>query len=153
MSTLQKQAMKAQTADLTRTRGTGQPPQPPRDIICQPGPRGMLVTWNLPSGFSDDIQRWRVYKDDENTLYHEVTDRGTRQMFVETTAGTNPVVTNVFVSSLNALGIESKKTQGQGQAAAETGAPVMPPVPPGFNSGFYGGGSTGTNYKSGNKSN
>jgi hypothetical protein len=142
----EKAVARATARDLTLTRGTAQVPQPPRNIVCQSGPRGILVTWNLPNGLNTDIQRWRVYKNDEKTLYAEINDRGTRQCFVETTAGSTPPVTNVFVSSLNSLGAESQKVQSQGQAATEAGAPVMPTVPPGYNQGGAGGGNTNTNY-------
>jgi len=147
MSADEKQVARATARDLTLTRATAQTPQPPRDIAAQAGPRGILLTWSLPSGLNTDIQRWRVYKDDENTLYADINDRGTRQCFVETTSGSAPPVTNLFVSSLNNLGIESQKVQVQGVAAVEAGAPTMPSVPPGFNSGGAGGGSHGTNYR------
>jgi hypothetical protein len=142
----EKVVAKATARDLTLTRGTAQKPQTPRDIISQAGPRGLLVTWNLPAGFNSDIQRWRIYKNDENTLYSEVNDRGTRQCFIEATAGTSPPVTNVFVSSVNALGVESQKVQVQGVSAVESGAPSMPSVPPGYNQAGSGGGNTGSNY-------
>jgi hypothetical protein len=147
MTLAERQIARAQAADATRTRGTSNKPQPPRDIQCQSGPRGLLVTWSLPAGFSGDIQRWRVYKNDESTLYQEVNDRGTRQCFVECTAGDAPPVVNVFVSSVNALGIESQKVQAQGQAAIETSVPPMPNVPVGYNDGGSGGGDTSTNYQ------
>ncbi len=147
VTTEQRQVARAQARDTTLTRGTAQVPQPPRDIIAQSGPRGILVTWNLPSGFNTDIQRWRVYKDDENTLYAEINDRGTRQCFIETTSGSTPPVVNVFVSSVNNLGVESQKVQQQGKAATEAGAPSMPSVPPGYNSAGSGGGNTRTNYR------
>jgi hypothetical protein len=143
----EKIVARATARDLTLTRGTAKKPQPPRDIVAQSGPRGMLVTWNLPAGFNTDIQRWRVYKNDENTLYADINDRGTRQCFVESTAGSAPPVTNIFVSSMNSLGVESQKVQIQGQAAVEAGAPVMPSVPPGYNSGGSGGGNRDTNFK------
>lgn len=149
MTSEERQIARAQAADMNRTRGTAQKPQPPRDIVLQSGPRGVLVTWNLPSGFNYDIQRWRIYKDDENMLYAEINDRGTRQHFIEATAGAAPPTVNVFVSSLNALGVESRKIQAQGKATIEAGAPTMPSVPPGYTSGGSGGGDTGTNYKGG----
>jgi hypothetical protein len=149
MTTEQRQIARSQASDTTLTRGTAQVPQPPRDPIAQSGPRGLLVTWNLPAGFNSDIQRWRVYKDDEATLYQEINDRGTRQCFVETTAGSTPPVTNIFVSSLNSLGIESRKVHTQGKATVEAGAPPMPSVPPGYNNTASGGGNTGTNYNQG----
>lgn len=146
MNTEQKQVARAQARDATLTRGTARLPQPPRDIIAQSGPRGVLLTWNLPAGFNTDIQRWRVYKDDENTLYAEVNDRGTRQHFIEATSGATPPVTNFFVSSLNSFGVESQKVQVQGTAAVEAGAPSMPSVPPGYTSGGAGGGTRTANY-------
>src|SRR5712664_4744580 len=111
MTSEQRQVARATARDMVLTRGTAQTPQPPRDIIAQAAPRGIFLSWSLPSGFNTDIQRWRIYKDDENTLYAEIFDRGTRQHFIETTAGANPPVTNLFVSSLNSLGIESQKVQ------------------------------------------
>jgi|SRR5580704_1141845 hypothetical protein len=142
----QKTVAKATARDLTLTRGTAQVPQPPRELIAQSGPRGILVTWSLPSGLNTDIQRWRVYKGDENTLYADINDRGTRQCFVEATAGATPPVTNIFISSMNMLGVESPKVQVQGAAIAEAGAPAMPSVPPGYTSGNSGGGSKGRNF-------
>jgi len=147
MNSEQKQQAKMQSRDIVLTRGTAQRPQPPRDIIAQSGPRGVLLTWNLPAGFNTDIQRWRVYKDDENTLFADINDRGTRQHFIETTAGATPPVTNYFVSSINSLGVESQKVQVQGIAAVESGAPTMPSVPPGYTAGGSGGGNTGTNFR------
>jgi hypothetical protein len=96
-----------------------------------------------PVAFSD-IVGWRVYKNDESTLYSDIRDRGTRQCMVETTAGSTPPTTNLFVSSVNAFGIESPKVQTQGKAAIEAGAPAMPGVPPGYNQGGAGGGNTGS---------
>lgn len=147
MGTEQRQTARAQAADVTRTRGTAQVPQPPRDIICQNGPRGLLATWNLPTGFNSDIQRWRVYKDSEDTLYADINDRGTRQCFIEATSGSTPPVVNIFVSSVNNLGVESRKVQAQGQAATEAGAPSMPSVPPGYTATGSGGGDRTTNYR------
>lgn len=147
MTQQQRYVARATARDATLTRGTAQKPQPPRDIIAQNGPRGILVTWNLPAGFNSDIQRWRVYKGDENTLYAEVMDRGTRQHFIESTSGSTPPSTNIFVSSVNNLGIESAKVQVQGQATVEVGAPVMPSVPPGYTDSGSGGGNKNTGYR------
>ena len=142
----QRYVARSTARDLTLTRGTSRKPYPPRGVMCQSAPRGLLVTWNLPAGFNNDIQRWRVYKNDENTLYQEIADRGTRQCFVETTAGSSPPVTNVFVSSINNLGVESAKTPAQGAALTEAGAPAMPNPPPEYNDGGAGGGNTGGGY-------
>lgn len=127
------QTERQKTADFIRTRGTSRIPQSPRDLIAQSGPRGVLLTWNNPNQYTD-ISGWRVYRGDENTLYTEIHDRGNRQCFVESTAATTSPVSNFFVSSLNAQGIESPKIQIQKAASNESGAPAMPGSPPGFSS-------------------
>lgn len=142
MNTEQRQNARAQAADMTRTRGTSRVPFPPRDVVCQAGPQGLLVTWNYPAGFSADIQRWRVYKADENTLYAEIKDRGTRQYFV---ASTNGKVVNIFVSALNASGVESPKVSGQGTPSSATAA--MPSVPPDYNLINSGGADRSTDFQ------
>lgn len=146
---IERQLDRAKAADVVRTRGTARIPLPPRGLIAQPAPRGILLTWNLPAGFSLDIQRWRVYRENESTLYVEINDRGTRQHFIESSAGATPPVNNFFVSSVNSLGVESPKVMVQGAALAESGAPTMPSVPPDYNTGGSGGGNTDTNYKGG----
>lgn len=146
MTTIERQQARIELAAITRTQGVARRPLPPRDLQAQSGPRGILLTWKFSQGYVLDIQRWRVYKDDENTLYAEINDRGTRQCFIETTAGSTPPVVNLFVSSVNNLGVESQKVQAQGTAAVEAGAPSMPSTPPGYTSEASGGGSTNTNY-------
>lgn len=131
----ERQALRVQATDFVRTRGTAQIPPPPREITVQSAPRGLYLTWNLPDPRDPGtsyIVGWRVYKDDENTLYEEIRDRGNRQKFVESTAGSAPPVTNVFISSINALGQESQKVQVQGSALTEAGAPTFPGAPPGY---------------------
>lgn len=132
---------RVRASDYIQVRGTARMPRPPLGLIIAPAPRGVLVTWNLPV-LHADITGWRIYKNDESTLYGQINDPGVRQEFVETTAGSPSVVTNVFVSSINALGVESPKIQIQGKASTESGAPTMPTVPPGFNTGGSGGGNT-----------
>lgn len=139
----QQAADRVKSADYLRVRGTNKQPAAPVNLQAQPGPRGIFLTWTLPA-LSTDIAGWRVYKGDENTLYHSTQDRGTRQVFVESTAGDAPPTINLFVSSINNLGVESLKVQTQGAAATETGAPVMPGVPPGYNQTAGGGGNRGT---------
>jgi hypothetical protein len=146
MTQQERQVARSQAADLTRTRGTTKIPQPPRDIICQPASRGVLVTWNYPQ-VNFDIQRWRVYKDDELTIFAEIKDRGTRQCTVPSTAGVSPPIINVFVSSLNSFGTESAKVQAQGKAIAESGAPTQPTSPPEYNSVNSGGRDLTTDYQ------
>jgi hypothetical protein len=147
MSAQQRFNARSQAIDLTLTRGTRQIPQPPRDIIAQSGPRGILVTWNYPA-VNQDIQRWRVYKGNESTLYIEIKDRGTRQCFMDATAGASPPVVNIFVSSVNSFGMESPKVQIQATPIAEAGAPTLPGAPPEYTAVNSGGADRITDYRS-----
>lgn len=135
MSTVERQNARAQAADIVRTRGTSRTPQAPISLAAQPGPQNLLVTWDYPP-VNSDIQKWRVYKNDENTLFTEISDRGNRQCVV---FGTNAVPLNVFVSSVNAFGMESPKAFVQGTPSAATAA--VPGVPSGYNSVASGGGN------------
>lgn len=143
----QRYALRTQAADLVRTRGTSRKPAPPREIILQSGPRGVLLSWSLPAGMFTDISGWRVYKDNESTLYAELKDRGARQHFIEATSGATPPTGNFFISSVNLFGVESQKVQVQGKSTVESGAPPMPPSPPGYTQGDAGGGNTSTGSK------
>jgi hypothetical protein len=148
MTAEERYVARSQAADLTRIRGTTRIPQPPRDIIVQAAPRGILLTWNYPTDYSD-IQRWRVYKDSETALFAEIKDRGTRQCFVPTTAGASPPTVNLFVSSMSIAGIESSVVQVQGKAIAEAGAPTLPAAPPEYSSINSGGRDRNTDYQRG----
>src|SRR5258708_31706059 len=130
MSREQRQAARAQGADIVRTRGTGRVPGMPRDVFLQAGPRGILVNWLPPPNPGVDIAGWRIYKDDETKLFAEVRDPNTTQHFIEATSGATPPVTNIFISSFSKLGIESSKVQAQDVATTEASAPSMPPTPP-----------------------
>jgi len=134
-----RQIQRMHDANMIRTLGTQRTPQAPRGLVVQSSSRGFLLSWSLPATF-DDIVGWRIYKDTENQLYGELRDRGTRSYPIEATAGASPSYVNVFVSSLNARGMESPKVQIQGKATAEAGAPSVPTIPTSF---------TGTNRSSG----
>lgn len=142
-NTAERQASRAQAADMVRTRGTGKVPGMPRDVFLQPGPRGILVNWLPPAGFNDDIVGWRIYKDDETKLFADLKDANTTQHFIEATSGTTPPVTNIFVSAVSNLG-ESAKVQAQGAATVEAGAPAMPSTPPTYTTPYTGGAGSRT---------
>lgn len=129
MTPQQRQQAKSQAKDLTRTRGTNRQPFAPRAVITQSSARGVLVSWSLPDNPNADVQRWRVYKGDESTLYQEINDRGIRQCIVSADSGSSPAAINVFVSAVNSLGRESVKVQAQGTPTAEAGAPSVPSAP------------------------
>jgi len=126
--------------DLIRQGGSERRPQPPRGLIVQCGSRGFLVSWSLPEIFKD-VTGWRVYRDTESSLYKEISDRGNRQCFIESTGGGTPTKVAVFVSSINAYGRESRKVQVIASAATEAGvtAPPNPGSPPGYTSERSGG--------------
>lgn len=130
MTTEQRQIARSQARDMTIARGTGQKPQMPRDVFVQPGPRGVLINWRVAAGFTEDIAGFRIYKDNEQSLFAEIRDPNTTQHFIEATAGATPPVTNFFISSFNKLGIESPLVQVQSAAITEAGAPTMPSTPP-----------------------
>lgn len=138
----QRYALRSQCIDTVISRGTSKKPLPPRDIIPQSGVQGFLISWSIGAGFTSDINGWRIYKDDENTLFAAIRDQGTRQYFIPASSGATPPNVNVFVSSINALGVESQKVQVQGKSLP-TGSTTVPSSPPGFTSGGSGGGNTG----------
>lgn len=138
-ATPQVQSDKMRLSAQIQLRGTDTAPAPPRDVQCQSGARKVLLTWKLPERH-DDITRWRIYRDTESNLAMEVADKGTRQMFMDVTAGATPPVVNFFVSALNAMGTESRKVQVQGSALAEASAPADPALPPGYTEEASGGG-------------
>ena len=120
---------------MTIARGTALRPGSPRDLFLQSGPRGILLNWRAPADVSE-VAGYRIYKDDETKLFAELRDPSTVQHFIETTAGTTPPVTNLFVSTFSKLGLESPKIQIQGAALSETGAPSMPSTPPDYTTGY-----------------
>ena len=129
---------KEQITNHIRLRGTPSKPETPRDVQVQSASRSALLTWKLPV-FHDNISGWRVYKDTESNLVAEIRDKGTRQVIIPLDAGASPPVANFFICSISTLGRESAKTSIQGSALAETGAPSIPSVPPGYTTEAAGG--------------
>lgn len=136
MTNQQRQVARSQAQDMVIARGTGRPPIAPRDVFVQSGPRGILVNWRLGAGYTADIAGFRIYKDDENSHFADILDPNTKQHFIEATSGSTPPVTNIFVSAINSLGVESPKVQAQSQALTEAGAPSMPSTPSTYNNSF-----------------
>jgi hypothetical protein len=124
-------------------RGTGRKPNPPRDLQSQPGSRGALLTWKLPSVGGEWIRGWRVYRETESNLYCEIQDPGNRQLYVDLTSGTTPPQSNFFISAIGAAGVESAKVGILVAALPEAGAPAIPPPPPGYSDENAGGRSPG----------
>lgn len=130
-----KMQARLQTVDFIRQRGTAKVPPPPRDLQAQASSRGILVTWAMPDSDQNLISGWKIYKDDDNTLFASISDRGARQYLIPATAGSSPPTVNIFISSVNPLGLESNRVQIQGSSTAETGAPSVASAPPGFSDG------------------
>jgi hypothetical protein len=131
---------KQKAANHIRARGAPGKPDPPRDLQIQPASRSVLLSWKLPI-FHDRIAGWRVYQGTESNLVAQIRDKGTRQVVIPVNAGTTPPVANFFVSAISTLGRESAKLSGQGSALAETGAPSVPTIPPGYTKEAAGGGN------------
>jgi hypothetical protein len=119
-----------QAGELVRNRGTNKRPSPPRGLIAQSGSRKCLVTWEFPPIYKD-IVGWNIYKGTESQKLDTIKDPNTRQYAVDCSAGAAPPTVNIYISSVNALGIESQKVQVQGKATAEAGAPMDPSPLPG----------------------
>lgn len=115
-------------ADRAKLNGTAKRPNPPRDLKYLASSRSAIITWVAPE-LSDDIVGWRIYKETELKRYSDISDPSTKQVTVELSSGTTPPVTNIFVTAVNAAGIESRPVLIQAQATAETGAPSVPSVP------------------------
>lgn len=135
MTIQERQIARTQASDMVIARGTGRVPGAPRDLFVQSGPRGILLNWRPPAT-NVDVSGYRVYKDDENSLFAELRDPGATQHFIETTAGASPPTVNLFISSIGKLGTESPKVQIQGTATVEAGAPSMPSTPPTYTNQF-----------------
>lgn len=139
----QKHSVRVQAAERMLVRGTSRTPLSPKDVFLTSGPRGILVNWRPAPGHTEDVAGWRVYKDNESSLFAEIRDPKTTQHFVEATASATPPVTNIFVSALNKLNQESPRVQAQGAALTEAGAPAMPSTPPTYSNKFTSGAGSG----------
>jgi hypothetical protein len=74
------------------------------------------VTWNLPVvPLAASVTGWRIYLDTENNLVGAISDAvlTTYQVGVSDTHKHN-----IFVSSFNRMGLESRKVQAQGSATS-----------------------------------
>lgn len=101
-----------QAAAGTLLLGSSGRPNPPRNLIIQAGSQKVVLTWNGPQNMVG-IVGWHVWKDTENNLVLTIDDVTTRQAQIQLQSNTN---TGFFVSSFNALGIDSIKVQIIGKA-------------------------------------
>lgn len=135
----EKTLLRSQAADSVRVRGTGQTPDPPRDLQAQSGNAKVLLSWKPPG---TPISGYRIYRDNEHTLVLAVQDAGTLLADVPAGTGATPPPTNFFISCVNAFGNESRKVQVISAAKVDATAP-SDPAPPPDTSGGGGGGGTG----------
>lgn len=120
---------KRQTEELMRLRGDNRKPDPPRDLIAQPGSRSALVTWKPPVEIGK-VGSYRIYTPRENDLFDTKRDPLTTSVTIPLSSGASPSSQNVFVSCVSPGGMESNKVQVIVVATAEAGAPSVPTVPP-----------------------
>ena len=106
------------------------PPQP-RSLVAQSSSRGLLVTWEFAEAGFEDTAGWKVYVDNENSLFTTINDPNVRQILIPASAGSSPPTRNVFIAAVNKSGIQSNPVQVQGNATVEAGAPSVPTPPAG----------------------
>ena len=116
---------------FVRQNGSSAVPPQPRSLVAQSGSRKMLVTWEFPEAGFEQIAGWKVYVDNENSLFSTINDPNVRQIEIPSSAGSSPPTRNVFVAAINKSGIESNPVQVQGNATTEAGAPTDPTPPAG----------------------
>src|SRR5579883_1187670 len=72
-------------------------PDPPRNLISQPGSLEALITWNAPIKFNE-VAGWRIYRDNEGNLVDTILDPNSRQYRPKLPANT---ATAFYVSAIN----------------------------------------------------
>lgn len=117
-------------ANAVASLGTEVAPEPPRNIIAQPGSRKAVVTWLQPQR-SADVTGYRIYKDNEGSIVATVESGDALRYEVPLSSGSTAPVTNIFISSVNAGGKESARIQVQCAAIVEVAAPSDPAPPSG----------------------
>lgn len=125
-SASQQSQQRSVAANLRATIGTVVRPQPPRNLIAQPGPQSALVTWNSPTAAKGQlgIVAWRVYVGNESKFLVQVAEP-TRRVTVPLTDTTE---TMVYVSGVTQQGTESPKIALRITAGASTDpVPALPP--------------------------
>lgn len=123
------QSQKIAIASYLASNGTGVHPDPPRDLIAQTAPNGILITWGLPQNGGSDIDGWTVYYPNDVIKAASIPGRGTRQYLLVASSGS----VQAWVASVNPQGLESAKVLITGTAGTSTA--TVPSTPPGFSSG------------------
>jgi hypothetical protein len=112
-----------------KQNGTNTTAKPPRNLQAKSGSRKISVFWDAPE-VTLGIIGYKVYVDNENSLYDTIRDPNVRRYDVPASSGSTPPTKNIFISSYT-INSESTKMQIQGAAIAEAGAPTDPATPPG----------------------
>jgi hypothetical protein len=118
---MQRTEQRAIAADILRSRGTLDKPQPPRSLQSTSSSRSVLLTWYPPAiNQRRGIAGWRVYKGSEDNCVMTIKDPFITQATVPASSGqTESPVYTFFVSSVNVAGVESTRIPIQGSALAE----------------------------------
>lgn len=121
---LLQRVMRENAAAVLPGAQTRKRPDPPRNLISQPGPSSAFITWNAPSNLRA-VAGYRVYRDNENNFLLAITDPTTRSVTVQMPASSS---TFVYVSAVSGSGRESVKLQVMATSgAAAAASPVLPP--------------------------
>jgi hypothetical protein len=121
-----ERALQETAGTVLQVAGSTKQPDPPVSLIVQAGPLNVLLTWNAPFRLGG-VAGYRVYKDNESNLITAIHDPSVRQVTVPLPANTP---TALYVSCVNALGIESVKVLKIGSAGVSGTTP--PSLPPGY---------------------
>ena len=128
---MERASEKQRLGAIVRSRGTVRLPDAPRDIQVQSADGGVFLTWKLPEKHQD-IGGWRVYINTESNLAVQVRDKGTRQIFLPLSSGSDPASFNVMISSMSTLGRESVKVVQACKPLSQSDDTVVPTAPAGY---------------------
>ena len=98
--------------DLMSKRGITVLPPAPRNVRVNAGTGYITVVWDTPQDLRN-VQSWRIYLDTENNLVDTIGDTARTSTQVNLS---DHAKHNVYVSSVNPMGKESRKVNAQGAA-------------------------------------
>jgi hypothetical protein len=124
-SQLEQLQERRRAEELMRLRGDNRKPDPPRDLMSQPGSRSALVTWKPPIEI-ERVAGYRVFTPTERDLFDTFEDPLLSSVTIPLSSGATPASQAVYVSCFSRGGIESNRVQVICSPTAEAGAPAQP---------------------------
>ena len=99
--------------DLMTKRGLTVLPPPPRNLRVNSGAGYITVVWDAPQN-PLGVASWRIYLDNENSLVDTIGDTARTSTQINLS---DKAKHNVYASSVNPMGKESRKILAQGAAS------------------------------------